>query len=262
MAASLSWGSQVNRANRPRAGFTLIELLVVIAIIAILASMLFVGLRGTRGSAEMAQCISNVRQLAAGSILYSQENGGELFPGYLRVPTGNPNPPRWTDYDYRHFLDPYLKVSDDDNVRDLYACPSLDRNREYQRHVFPLTIGVNLGAHVSVDETQDEPLRPLPRIALQRPAEQIEFADVSQSSGAGSSIGIIEYTTGWWFENPDTAETDIADIPFHAMNNDEPGYRLRFRHKGDTRIVAGFFDGHARAMRMDQVKYRHFAVVY
>jgi len=53
-----------------RKGFTLIELLVVIAIIAILAAILFPVFAQARAKARQASCLSNVKQLALGMLMY------------------------------------------------------------------------------------------------------------------------------------------------------------------------------------------------
>jgi prepilin-type N-terminal cleavage/methylation domain-containing protein len=56
-----------------RKGFTLIELLVVIAIIAILAAILFPVFARAREKARQASCLSNLKQLALGCLMYVQD---------------------------------------------------------------------------------------------------------------------------------------------------------------------------------------------
>jgi general secretion pathway protein G len=62
-----------------RRAFTLIELLVVIAIIALLAAILFPVFAQVRGKARQTVCLSNLRQLGLGVLMYAQDYDG-LYP--------------------------------------------------------------------------------------------------------------------------------------------------------------------------------------
>jgi prepilin-type N-terminal cleavage/methylation domain-containing protein len=78
-------------SHRPSAikkAFTLIELLVVIAIIAILAAVLLPVLARARIRAQEAQCVSNLKQLQTGAILYAQDNADTMLPN---APLDDPN---------------------------------------------------------------------------------------------------------------------------------------------------------------------------
>src|SRR2546430_10956593 len=70
-----------------RHAFTLIELLVVIAIIAILAAILFPVFAKAREKARQASCLSNLKQLGMGAMIY-QQDWDETIP-YVLTDSGN-----------------------------------------------------------------------------------------------------------------------------------------------------------------------------
>src|SRR5881296_1409417 len=78
-------GRKEKRMGRKRA-FTLIELLVVIAIIAILAAILFPVFAQAREKARQASCLSNLKQIGQGYLMYLQDND-EQFPLDTQSPT-------------------------------------------------------------------------------------------------------------------------------------------------------------------------------
>jgi prepilin-type N-terminal cleavage/methylation domain-containing protein/prepilin-type processing-associated H-X9-DG protein len=98
-----------------RRGFTLIELLVVIAIIAILAAILFPVFARAREKARQSSCLSNVKQISTGTIMYVQDYD-EKFPYYARGNYGPPDDPPWEFWP--HQMQPYIK-----NWQ-VYRCPS------------------------------------------------------------------------------------------------------------------------------------------
>src|SRR6059036_782080 len=75
----------------PAAGFTLVELLVVIGIIAVLIAVLLPALSKAREQAKVAACLSNIRQLTTGWIMYANDNKGNLV--FAETDDYSTNPP-------------------------------------------------------------------------------------------------------------------------------------------------------------------------
>ena len=68
-------------------GFTLVELLIVIGIIAALIAILLPALNRARESARRIQCLSNVRQLSMGWLMYAQEQKGRFATAFNYYPS-------------------------------------------------------------------------------------------------------------------------------------------------------------------------------
>jgi prepilin-type N-terminal cleavage/methylation domain-containing protein/prepilin-type processing-associated H-X9-DG protein len=112
-----------------RKGFTLIELLVVIAIIAILAAILFPVFARAREQARKAVCLSNIRQLGTGGMMYLEDYDENFPPGgyfdvavpphgshFLSGGTGSPN--GTTPITIADEILPYVKNDA------IFSCPS------------------------------------------------------------------------------------------------------------------------------------------
>lgn len=94
-----------------RRAFTLIELLVVIAIIAILAAILFPVFAQAREKARQTTCVSNLRQIGIGFLMYAQDFD-EIMPP-LSQSGGSLTGGRWPAFMQRYF-----------KLRSFYFCPS------------------------------------------------------------------------------------------------------------------------------------------
>ena len=105
-----------------RRAFTLIELLVVIAIIAILASILFPVFARARENARRASCLSNLKQIGLGVMMYTQDYD-EMYPMTYITTAQTPSPTGdapWAGgvWFWQEILYPYTKSTQ------IYFCPS------------------------------------------------------------------------------------------------------------------------------------------
>ncbi len=197
---------------RGRRGFTLIELLVVIAIIAILAAILFPVFARAREKARQASCLSNVKQLGLGAMMYIQDYDEIMFPRC----TGTWGAADAVYWDSRSaaapgLIGPYVK-----NLQ-IFICPSEPSRR---------SIGYNIGfGYVAL-------------ATITTPAEKVMFSDDTFGSGIlyHPSQGVANW--GANFVTP-PGSTGAAIVW---------GTNCPYGRHNDFVNVA-FCDGHAKAMK-------------
>lgn len=217
--------------HQPHAGFTLIELLVVIAIIAILAAMLLPALSRAKEAGKRTNCLSNLRNMGLGMMIYADVHNGF-------VPRGN-SPVWW------QMLAPNLggrSTNDFARVK-IYTCPSYPEKRQLICYV------VNAWRFASVNDTVgSEQTGPSKLSRFHRPAETIYFADNEHGSWrpiimALSSTGSTQLNDVW---HP-------SHLPFAAGGRTlNPERRVaRNRHGRGPNLM--YFDGHGGLKKAEQI---------
>jgi prepilin-type N-terminal cleavage/methylation domain-containing protein/prepilin-type processing-associated H-X9-DG protein len=124
--------STTKHTQRPRCntGFTLIELLVVIAILALLAAILFPVFSRARENGRRASCQSNLKQLALGWQMYSQDYDETTMPVYTTGTVAGPfldntnGNTYWPDLLYPYVKSGTGKGGTSAGARGIFGCPS------------------------------------------------------------------------------------------------------------------------------------------
>lgn len=126
-------------AEVKRKAFTLIELLVVVAIIGILAAILFPVFARARENARRTSCLSNLKQIGLGTMMYVQDYD-QVYPMYGYA-NSNPSPPHLVSSTYLYWVDliyPYMKS------RQLFYCPSGAQDTSTTDAILKMNYGANV----------------------------------------------------------------------------------------------------------------------
>ena len=247
------FGSDLRRMNNGREAFTLIELLVVVAIIAVLAGLLIPAVGLVRGHAMQANCLSNLRQLSMGVLVYASDNDSCVPPGQVGAPDRDTlQLPYWGMW--FGFIGQYLPAGENTL---LYWDPAGSFTRAEMR-----AMGNN--AYYSSYNYNTVPFDPLESgvvpwygLALskvRRSDMTILLADVWGADGIGSSVAYTNYSGGLcppkW--GPDT----IISGPRRPTGNDNMCAFPRASHANNSstdaakgRIGTAFFSGRVEALR-------------
>lgn len=175
-----------------RTAFTLIELLVVISIIAVLAAILFPVFARARENARRASCMSNLKQIGLGFMMYTQDYD-EMMPPAITV--NNPSPPfesyvstdrRWY---WGHLVYPYTKSPQ------LYYCPSSPRESTFRRQNY----GVNV---VIVPKLNGSAPTPVSLASIVSPAQKYLVMDSGEYLIESPRQAIASQGGGHWYYLP------------------------------------------------------------
>lgn len=229
--------------------FTLLELLIVIAIIGILITLLIPSMRKAREATKNAVCLSNFKQMSLATYVYAVEHNRNLPASFNG---DSMNPPYW----YGAIL-PYIENDNEWSTR-IYQCPTVEYTGENE-------LPRNYGSNTQVFKHHPSPSTPhlnqdfrLQLGQVIRPSEVYAIADLSVwNPDSGDCFPFNRFPFTWtiesWRYNSNPDQVLPSYLEYDNTYTDD-SIKIRFRHMGDKVANFSFPDGHARGMRMTQVK--------
>ncbi len=272
---------QNERRSSHRQAFTLVELLVVIGIIAVLISILLPSLARARDSANTVACLSNLRQIGMGALMYAQDNKGKLpipwFNGdaYVTALGGTQADKNWWRTNWHHRVLPYMGKSDLDVLRATNNAAFYNLKNEgpmFCPAALPLpeasaSYGMNgcIGAQKDSANIRN---RNIPDFSINRIKSQtgiILYGD--ENTGASD---FLSSSDGVNFNvYPPTAPDGVTGCSDTRDNYNNPvgGYTtypdsvytvtscISFRHSGKKFANVVYVDGHAGSLTIEEARY-------
>lgn len=249
--------SKSRAGRKATSGFTLIELLVVIAIIAILAAILFPVFAQAREKARATSCLSNLKQITTGMMMYTQDYD-EQYPLMYDNPnyaySGAEPTMHWT----ARMLEPYFKTWG------IWVCASIGHDNSgfftagnpyawYANQMRFPDYGYNYTtlSKITGDCATNAGVS---QAAIARPADTVAFID-SRIEGANQGSA--------WVNGPDTYPRilPLEDECFMGWENTSSGWNwpagqtkpttmgyVAPRHQDGANTA--FADGHAKYMKI------------
>lgn len=207
--------------------FTLIELLVVIAIIAILAAILFPVFSQAREKARQTACISNLRQIGMGALMYAQDYDEVMMGTEL-----GQDP----EYFWGDMIQPYMKN------RQILDCPSSTTKIKWSAPLlpsWPQGISLEWSYNFAINDIRDAQALRLGAAhqalaAFTRPADTVLIVD-GWPAAAEPAAGEERHEVAWVWGQRDSVHNPLDD--------GNP------RHQGGFNFV--MCDGHAKSRKRD-----------
>jgi prepilin-type N-terminal cleavage/methylation domain-containing protein/prepilin-type processing-associated H-X9-DG protein len=237
-------------------GFTLIELLVVIAIIAILAAILFPVFAQAREKARQTSCLSNLKQVALGVMMYSQDYD-ETYPLGSHLLGTATAATSWQD-----LIEPYVKSGVSGTGVNIvqranapfWICPSIGpapSNLPTDPLAFPAADFTSNFYSRAFSYINNSNLMP----TMHRNALALGWFPLGIQGQAGvdapasrvlavEGLGFVGNTGGDDTNNCTGKETGFPDLPGRLLGRRENYCAARYRHSGGSN--AALADGHAK----------------
>ena len=207
---------------RARKGFTLIELLVVIAIIAILMAILMPAMSRVKEQGRRSTCLSNLKQLTLGWIMYADENDDMLVNGDTGEYGIHSDQTPWVLADWRSGMTNRQKIDAIKNgamwpyVKELrlYKCPTVTKivrggTHEDIMRTYSVSDAMNCKDWPSMNAKLIKK-----RLEIPNPAYRIVFVDDGGTITSALGGWTVYVTEERWWDPPPVRHGDGTTFSF------------------------------------------------